>query len=132
MALAVHAGATSAPAVADASALQQALFAVCENARKYAAAGGRLDVTTARGDGAFTIAVRDFGPGVPEREREAIFARFQRGSRERSGSIPGVGLGLYLARRIVQKHGGTLVCAAPREGPGAAFVFSLPLPANGP
>lgn len=130
MSLAVHAHAAVAPAVADPSALQQALFAVCENARKYAAAGQRLELTTLRAGDRFTIAVRDFGPGVPAAESEAIFARFQRGSRQRSGTIPGVGLGLYLARRIAQRHGGSLVCATPAEGPGAEFVFSLPLATN--
>jgi signal transduction histidine kinase len=129
IALAVQAAPGAAPAVADAGALQQALFAVCENARKYAAEGGRLDVAAARDGDAFAIALRDFGPGVPVDERDAIFARFARGTAQRSGTVPGVGLGLYLARRIVQRHGGTLSCRAPAEGPGAVFVFTLPLAA---
>jgi signal transduction histidine kinase len=123
----LQAAAARAPAIADAAALQQALFAVCENARKYAAAGGRLDVAVACAATTCTITLRDFGPGVPAAESEAIFARFQRGSRQRAGNVPGVGLGLYLARRVAERHGGTLVCTPPPAGAGACFVFSLPL-----
>jgi two-component system phosphate regulon sensor histidine kinase PhoR len=125
--LALRVDPAPAPAVADAAALQQALFAICENARKYAASGGRLDVAASRAGDTFAIELRDFGPGVAPSEREAIFARFQRGSAQRSGTVPGVGLGLYLARRIVERHGGTLVCRATANGPGARFVLTLPL-----
>ncbi len=126
LALALHEGAAQAPARVDGNAMAQALLNVCENARKYAAAGLQLQITTVREAATFIITVRDFGPGVPAAEREAIFTRFQRGAAHRHGSIPGVGLGLYLARSIVQRHGGSLHCEAPVEGPGACFVFALP------
>lgn len=113
---------------ADRGALLQALLNVLDNARKYAASGGRIEVTAAPGDGAMHITVRDHGPGVPVAERESIFDRFRRGSAHQSGAIPGVGLGLHLARAIVQRHGGRLVCEAPAGGgPGAQFTFTLPL-----
>ncbi len=124
--LEVHEGAGEVPATIDQGALLQALLAVFENARKYAAAGGQLTVTTAHRGDQFTIDVRDFGPGVPTAERDAVFERFQRGRAHRHGSIPGTGLGLYLARSIVARHGGTLVCLAPADGPGARFRFTLP------
>ncbi|HEX6812472.1 MAG TPA: HAMP domain-containing sensor histidine kinase [Planctomycetota bacterium] len=125
--LELHEGASRAAATLDRGALMQALLNVLENARKYAAAGKRLEVSTATGGGAFTIAVRDYGDGVAAAEYESIFARFQRGEQHRHGSIPGVGLGLYLARTIVQRHGGDLRCVPPARGPGALFVFTLPL-----
>ncbi|MEO6597152.1 MAG: HAMP domain-containing sensor histidine kinase [Planctomycetota bacterium] len=138
MALELHEGSSAAVATIDRGALMQAVLNVLENARKYAARGQRLVVATSRSDpaigntstGIFTITVRDFGPGVPAAEREAIFARFARGQPHRYGSIPGVGLGLYLARTIVQRHGGELLCVPPAEGPGAQFVFRLPLAAE--
>jgi two-component system phosphate regulon sensor histidine kinase PhoR len=125
--LELHEGAPRAVATLDRGALMQALLNVLENARKYAADGKRLEVSTTAGGGAFTIAVRDYGDGVAAAEREAIFTRFQRGASHQHGSIPGVGLGLYLARTIVQRHGGELRCVEPAQGPGALFVFTLPL-----
>lgn len=124
----VHTEPPTLPALFDRGALVQSLLSVFENARKYAAAGRRLDVTLRVDGDRATIVVRDFGAGVPADEREAIFARFARGSAHRHRSVPGLGLGLHLARAVVQRHGGSLLCTAPPEGPGAAFVFSLPLP----
>jgi len=126
MPVALREGTTAAPGVVDAGALSQSLLAVFENARKYAGRAGHLEVHTACDDGAFTIAVRDHGPGVAADEREAIFERFTRGKAQQHGSVPGVGLGLYLARTIVRRHGGALTCAAPADGPGCEFRFRLP------
>jgi len=118
---------TAAPATFDPGAVTQALLAVLENARKYAAHGGRIDVSTAIDGATFVVAIRDHGDGVPPAERERIFARFERGTAHRHGTVPGVGLGLHIARSIVARHGGTLVCTAPTEGRGACFVFTFPL-----
>jgi signal transduction histidine kinase len=110
----------------DRAALVQALVCVLDNARKYGSAP--IEVLVAdEAPGTVRIDVRDHGPGVPEAERERIFARFQRGSVHAHGSTPGVGIGLYLARTIVRRLGGELRCLAPRDGgPGACFSFSLP------
>ena len=130
MQLELHEGPATAAATFDAGALRQALLAVVENARKYAAVGRRLVVTTARAGDTFTIALRDFGPGVPTNEHDAIFERFQRGKAHRAGTIPGIGLGLHLARSITTRHGGTLRCQPIADGPGARFLFTLPLQAT--
>jgi signal transduction histidine kinase len=113
-------GVGAATAELDGNALLQALLNVFDNARKYAAAGGRIAVTTAATASQFEVRVRDFGPGVPADEREAVFERF------RHGSIPGIGLGLHLAQTIARRHGGELRCISV-DGPGAEFVFTLPL-----
>jgi two-component system phosphate regulon sensor histidine kinase PhoR len=124
--LALDEGVPRAVAAADRGALLQALLNVLDNARKYAAAGARIAVATTAAAGAFAVAVRDFGPGVPDDERESIFDRFRRGARHAHGAVPGVGLGLHLARQIARRHGGELRCAAPADGPGALFTFTLP------
>ncbi|MBK8980418.1 MAG: HAMP domain-containing histidine kinase [Planctomycetes bacterium] len=120
-------GAAGARGKVDRGALVQALVNVLENARKYAP-GGAVELRTARAGAGWTLTVRDHGPGVPAAERDAIFGRFARGVAQRDGAVPGVGLGLHLARSILRAHGGELCCTAPDDGgPGAAFVFTLPL-----
>ena len=70
-----------------------------------------------------TILVRDHGPGVPSRERERIFGRFEHADQAVPDS--GLGLGLYVAREIVEAHGGRLSVVS-RPGAGAAFEIDLP------
>ena len=70
--------------------------------------------------------LRDHGPGIPPGEIERIFERFRRGAAQADGRIPGVGLGLHLARRILRDHGGELSVETPEDG-GACFVARLPL-----
>jgi two-component system phosphate regulon sensor histidine kinase PhoR len=120
------------PADADGGALRQALLNVLDNARKYAGDGKRIEVAV-RTDvaGGAVVAVRDFGEGVADDEREAVFERFTRGRRHRHGSVPGVGLGLHLARAIARRHGGELLCVAPPDGErGACFELRLPAAAG--
>jgi two-component system phosphate regulon sensor histidine kinase PhoR len=109
----------------DRDAFVQALVAVLDNARKYGAAGRRVEVRAWLEDGQPRVAVRDHGHGVPDGEREAVFERFVRGRDHAHGSTPGVGIGLYLARSIVRRLGGELRCVAPADGPGAEFRFTL-------
>jgi signal transduction histidine kinase len=111
-------------AAVDRGALRQALVNVLDNARRY----GRppLEVEVRRDGDAVEIAVRDHGAGVPAAERAAIFERFRRGSAQAHGGTPGVGIGLHLARAIAERHGGTLRCVDPPDGPGVRFVFRLP------
>lgn len=130
MQLVVHGDPAPAFALADRGALTQAWLNLGENARKYAADGKLLEVSWQTTGEACTVRFRDHGPGVPAAEREGIFARFRRGRQHQHGSIPGVGLGLFLARSLVRQHGGTLVCTTPKEGPGAEFVCTLPLATN--
>ena len=77
-------------------------------------------------NGQYQLSIRDFGPGIPDTERETIFQRFRRGQGQLDGNIAGVGLGLYLARTILRAHGGDLSCEA-ADGGGAQFCFTLPI-----
>jgi signal transduction histidine kinase len=80
-----------------------------------------------KGDGAI-VRVRDYGVGVAEADRERIFERFERGVSERS--YAGLGLGLWIARQIVNAHGGRIGVTAP-EGPGAEFYLEIPADTGG-
>lgn len=122
-------GNDDAPLRVDRAALVQALLNVMDNARKYAHSGGRLEVGITQRSSKVEIRLRDHGPGVASDESEHLFERFRRGAAQRDGSTPGVGLGLYLARTIARLHGGDLTSEAPTDGgPGACFVFTLPIP----
>lgn len=103
------------PAQLDRDAFVQALVAVLDNARKYGAGGGRIDVLVAQQPRSLVVAVRDRGPGVPAAEAERVFERFVRGEAHRHGSTPGVGIGLYLARTIARRLGGELTVASVAE-----------------
>lgn len=108
----------------DQDAVAQALVAVLDNARKYAT--GPIEVAAREQPRTIEIAVRDHGPGVPAAERERIFERFVRGAAQQHGSVPGVGVGLYLARTLLRRGGGDLRCQAADPGPGALFLLTLP------
>ena len=108
---------------ADGSLLRCALASLMRNALAYGGAEPLVRVTLRRSPHAVTIAVHDDGPGIPRSEAEAIFAPFVRGSRSAvRGS--GRGLGLHIAQRIVQAHGGSVRLMLGR--PGTTFQVRLP------
>jgi len=86
----------------------------------------RVVISGGRGVGSIWVTVADDGPGVPEHERHQIFEMFVRGSA--GVSAPGSGIGLALARRVVERHEGTLVVGPGLDGRGAAFTMTLPMP----
>jgi len=108
----------------DARLLRRAIRNLLENARRHAPEAS-VEVKIAAAGNAARITVCDRGPGVPEGEREHVFEPFYclPGTAE-SGS--GVGLGLWLVRRIARQHGGDASCAE-REGGGACFTIELPI-----
>lgn len=99
------------------------------NALKYSPSGGTIGVEATRdtlgGAPAVRLTVTDAGPGVPIEHRERVFDKFFRVEHEQPVSDEGVrgsGIGLYIAREIMQAHGGSLVCEANPTGRGARFV----------
>jgi len=119
------------PVLADYARVEQVLINLLENAVKYSPKGGQILVTSDLRSDAVVIHVSDQGIGVPSAERERIFARFARLDSRVVRRLKGVGLGLFIARAIIQAHGGRIwVDAAP--GGGAQFSFSLPRQFNAP
>lgn len=110
---------------ADAALLKRALWNLIENAAKYGAAP--IVVAAEAVDGRVRLSVRDAGPGVPAEERDRVFAPFARIDKARTPTATGrqgFGLGLTIARRVAEAHGGTIRL----EGePANRFVLDLPL-----
>lgn len=110
----------------DRDAIEQIVLNLLDNACKYAAGGGEVQVTLAvRPAGGVEIRVRDRGPGVPAGHRERIFEKFHRVEDALTAEKSGAGLGLSIARQLARGLGGELRCIA-RDGGGAEFVLELP------
>jgi signal transduction histidine kinase len=108
---------------ADVGRLRRAVGNLLSNAIKFAPEGSAIAVLAGRNAGGFSVRVTDQGPGVDADERERIFEKFSRG--RRSASIAGAGLGLSIARSLVELHGGSLRYEDAAGG-GATFVLSVP------
>ncbi|MFO1399082.1 MAG: DUF4118 domain-containing protein [Burkholderiales bacterium] len=109
----------------DGVLIERVLFNLLENAGKYTPAGSPVTIDAAVAAGELAVTVHDRGPGIAPGQEAAIFEKFTRGV-ARESSTPGVGLGLAIARAIVEAHGGRIAAASDPAG-GAAFTFTLPL-----
>lgn len=109
---------------ADVTRLRHVLGNLVSNAIKYAPLDSPITVRGARQNGAIRISVIDRGPGVAPADRERIFEKFTRV--RPTHTTPGAGLGLAIARSLVELHGGTLRYED-AEGGGAAFVVTVPV-----
>ena len=111
---------------ADIGLIERVLENLIENAIKYTPEGGRILLSLIPGADGIEARVADTGPGIPEVARDRIFQRFYRVEKSRADAPEGAGLGLAIARRILQLHDSRIeVESAP--GHGAAFYFRLPL-----
>jgi len=113
---------------ADRHRALQVLSNLLANAVRHSAEGGRVELGAERRDGEAVLWVKDEGSGLSAEELEHVFDRFWRGRRRRGD---GAGLGLAIARGIVEAHGGHIE-AESCEGCGATFRFTLPLAAGTP
>ncbi len=105
--------------------VERVLVNLLDNALRYTPAGSPIELGASSGPGEITVEVLDRGPGLIPGEEERIFEKFFRGGAAQE-SRRGAGLGLAVARSIVEAHGGT-IRAENRAGGGAAFRFTLPL-----
>jgi len=112
-------------ALIDRTRMVQVLTNLLENARKYGSDGEPEIVVRTRTE-EVRIAVVDHGMGIPDAERERIFERFYRASNAQRVTDTGLGLGLYICRRILEEHGGR-IWHEPTPGGGSTFVLTLPL-----
>lgn len=110
----------------DPRRIEQAILVLVDNAAKYGAPGGLVTLRTASLDGQLTIAVGDDGPGIDETDLPHIFERFYRVDKTRTRSLGGAGLGLPIARTIVEAHGGRIT-AESQVGRGTTMTVRLPL-----
>jgi signal transduction histidine kinase len=109
----------------DLSWAQKVLDHLIENAHLYSSPGQPITISAEkRGDFVF-LSVADMGLGIEETEVGQIFDRFYRGKVHRY-RVPGTGMGLSIAKEIVEAHGGTIRCVSQR-GHGSVFTFSLPI-----
>jgi two-component system sensor histidine kinase KdpD len=107
----------------------QVLFLLLENAARHSPLGSPICVTAIEDEANILIAVGDQGPGVPLAIREKIFEKFFRydGGAQRDESTPGLGLGLAIARGIIETQRGKIWVEDNRNGiAGSKFVFSIP------
>jgi signal transduction histidine kinase len=111
----------------DPDRLQRVLRNLLDNALRHTPMGGTIQVGACRADGQVELRVSDSGPGVPPEELERIFDRFYRGerSRRRDARSTGAGLGLAIARGLVQAHKGR-IWAEPSGLGGMAVLIRLP------
>jgi len=103
------------------NALQQLL----ENAAKYSPPDSPIRVSAESSGEGIVVSVADRGPGIDELEQALIFDKFYRGKDERY-SVQGTGMGLAIARAVVEAHGGSIKVIS-QLGQGSVFAFTLPL-----
>lgn len=113
--------------LADRDRVLQLFTNLVDNALKFTPPGGRIVLSASRSTEDVEFSISDTGPGLPADELPHLFDRFWQARRSR---IAGVGLGLAIARGIVEAHGG-LISAGGAEGGGAVFRFTLPTAAGG-
>ena len=111
--------------MADQQMLYQVVYNLCDNAVKFTNEGGVIRMDMTEQDGRVLVAISNTGKGIPEEEQHRVFERFYKLDKSRSEHVKGVGLGLNLARTIVQLHGGELtVKSVPDQY--TTFTFWIP------
>jgi two-component system sensor histidine kinase KdpD len=111
----------------DTALLEQAVGQLIENAAKYSPAGSNVTVIARADEGCIALSIADTGAGLTEDEARNLFQRSYRGPRH-LGHVPGLGLGLWIARIFVAANGGTLSAHSQGVGRGTTMTIRLPIP----
>jgi two-component system sensor histidine kinase VicK len=110
----------------DSLRIEQVLINIVSNAIKYTPGGGDIDISARADDDFVYVRVKDTGIGIPESDLERVFDRFYRVDKARSREEGGSGLGLSIAKEIIERHGGTIEIES-RYGEGTTVTVSLPV-----
>jgi signal transduction histidine kinase len=119
---------TGLTVLADRDRLVQIVWNLLSNAIKFTPSGGRIDIRAQGHPGSVTVSVEDTGVGISEEHLAQVFQRFWQAHTGTSREYAGLGIGLALARHLVELHGGEI--AARSEGPGRGSVFTVTLPSR--
>lgn len=114
------------PLTADENKLRQVMMNFLDNAMYYTLAGGTVDVELYKTHTGIVFKVVDSGIGVPKAEHAKLFTKFFRAPNARKQRPDGTGIGLYMAKKVVVAHGGSILFES-KEGKGSTFGFKLPL-----
>jgi signal transduction histidine kinase len=117
---------------ADRSRLRQVLRVLLDNAMKFTPPGGCVEVSARREGDEAVLRVRDSGVGLDAAQLAGLFQPFGQVRDALKETRVGMGLGLYIAKAIVELHGGRISCESPGPGKGATFVVAIPLGADPP
>jgi len=115
------------PVIGDAARLQQVVWNLVSNAVKFTPSGGRVRVAICSVDGHAELEVTDTGVGIPSAFLPFVFDKFRQADGSFTRQHGGLGLGLAIARHLVELHGGSVEAKSEGEGKGATFVVRLPL-----
>jgi signal transduction histidine kinase len=116
---------TGFEAQGDPDLLRSLVHNLVENAIKFSPARTTIELRVVDEGERVAIEVRDQGPGIPGEKLAAVFERFHRAESSDAGRVPGAGLGLAIARRIAEVHGGAVEAANRADGPGAIFTARI-------
>jgi PAS domain S-box-containing protein len=118
--------------VADRLRLAQVFSNLLNNAAKYTPAGGRIGLELSKANGTVAISVRDNGIGIAAGDMPRLFSMYTQLEGGRRRAPGGLGVGLALARQLVELHGGTIEARSEGAGHGSEFTVRIPLPAHRP
>ncbi|WP_437677647.1 ATP-binding protein [Sorangium sp. So ce131] len=129
--LAVQLDATAGPISGDQTRLQQVVWNLLSNAIKFTPRGGKVSIQLSKAEGLARIQVRDNGQGIVPEFLPYVFDRFRQADSTSTRPHSGLGLGLAIARHLIELHGGTVKAESGGEGKGATFTVDIPLAPRG-